>query len=171
MRIVRDRKKWNFKDAKRKRKNIAFLNESFGTSWRNKLLYSNINDTTEFSTLSILFHDKPIIFIDLDRSLTPAARESGRKSVPARKFRLVGGGEGRKREAISLIAAVKERKKRGNGTKTLHNHAVTPIKESSFPSNFSSLAAIFFLFFLFPRIQGKMDSGIFERGDHPREEA
>lgn len=92
--------------------------------------------------------------------------------MPARKFRLVGGGEGRKREAISLIAAVKERKKRGNGTKTLHNHAVTPIKESSFPSNFSSLAAIsFFFFFLFPRIQGKMDSGIFERGDHPREEA
>lgn len=89
--------------------------------------------------------------------------------MPARKFRLVGGGGGRKREAISLIAAVKERKKRGNGTKTLHNHAVTPIKESSFPSNFSSLAAIFF--FLFPRIQGKMDSGIFERGDHPREEA
>lgn len=96
------------------------------------------------------FHDKPIIFIDLDRSLTPAPRESGRKSVPARKFRLVGGGGGRKREAISLIAAVKERKKRGNGTKTLHNHAVTPIKESSFPSNFSSLAAIFFFFFFIP---------------------
>lgn len=75
--------------------------------------------------------------------------------MPARKFRLVGGGEGRKREAISLIAAVKERKKRGNGTKTLHNHAVTPIKESSFPSNFSSLAAISFFFFFFYSLEFK----------------
>lgn len=89
------------------------------------------------------FHDKPIIFIDLDRSLTPAPRESGRKSVPARKFRLVGGGGGRKREAISLIAAVKERKKRGNGTKTLHNSN----KREFFPFELF-LARCYFFFFI-----------------------
>lgn len=54
--------------------------------------------------------------------------------------------EGRKRKAISLIAAVKEREKRGNGTKTLHNRCQRPIKEHRLrPFQLSSLPAIFFI--------------------------
>lgn len=47
--------------------------------------------TRAISTLPFFFHVEPIVFIDLDRSLTPAPREPGRKSVPASTWRRKDG--------------------------------------------------------------------------------